>query len=169
MCGASPGSKMRMYGEVPHPPLRSPAMCLQNLFKGAEATPRSSDRPSRAGVGGRPSGPGSHPPKDPGRGHACSAQLPRGATGMAPTIAALWVYPVKACQGIQVRTPPRALRSRDCQLVRRCIMMTVTCSLPHPRAAPRWLPAGQERDAGHARLRPRSHLLRRRPRRHPAS
>ena len=39
MCGASPGSKMRMYGEVPHPPLRSTAICPQNLCTGAKATP----------------------------------------------------------------------------------------------------------------------------------
>jgi hypothetical protein len=31
-----------MYGEVPHPPLRSPAMCLQKLCTGAKATPKSS-------------------------------------------------------------------------------------------------------------------------------
>jgi hypothetical protein len=40
-CGASPGSKMRMYGEVPHPPLRSTAICPQKLFIGAKATLRS--------------------------------------------------------------------------------------------------------------------------------
>lgn len=40
MCGASPGSKMRMYGEVPHPPLRSTAICLQKLCTGAKVTPK---------------------------------------------------------------------------------------------------------------------------------
>ena len=44
MCGASPGSKMRMYGEVPHPPLRSTAICLQKLCTGAEVTPKWSIR-----------------------------------------------------------------------------------------------------------------------------
>ena len=35
---------MRMYGEVPHPPLRSPAMCLQKLCTGAKATPKRKKR-----------------------------------------------------------------------------------------------------------------------------
>ena len=51
MCGASPGSTMRMYGEVPHPPLRSTAICLQKLCTGAEVNPRSDRRRQRRDSG----------------------------------------------------------------------------------------------------------------------